>query len=538
MVLIGAATGRDGIGGVSVLASRTIEDDAHESRPSVQIGDPFSEKLLIEACLELNGRGLLQGLQDLGGAGLTCAVSESAARAGLGADLDLDEVPLREPEMEPFEILTSESQERMLGIVRPADLEAVEEVCRRWGLQARAVATLRGGGQMYVRHRGEVVARVPARTLADEGPEYERPMQRPSWLDALQADDPAAAPVRVSPEDAFLTVLGSPNVASMRWAFEQYDSIIMGGTVVGPGADAAVVRLEGTVRAVALSADGNGRYGLLDPYLSGAHAVAESARNVAAVGARPLAVTNCLNFGNPERPEVMWAFAEAVRGMGDACRALGTPVTGGNVSFYNESGDSAVYPTPIVGMLGVLEDYRLLVRTAFPQGGLSIYLLGETLPELGGSEFAEAVMGKVSGRPPTLDLGAEGRLHRLLLGCARDDLLVSSHDVSDGGLAVALAECAISGGVGFSVALPEDGMAAHIAMFSESASRALVTARPGRETAVERAASKLGVPIRRIGLTGGSSLGFVGSFDVPLQDALLVYEGALPRMMSAARSAG
>jgi phosphoribosylformylglycinamidine synthase II len=538
LVLIGASTGRDGIGGVSVLASRTLAGDAHESRPSVQIGDPFTEKLLIEACLELAGRGLLDGLQDLGGAGLTCAVSETAARRGVGVDLDLDQIPLREPAMDPFEILTSESQERMLAVVRPADLEGVTEVCSRWGLSATRVGKLRGGGQMFVRHGGEVVARVPCRALADEGPVYERPVEPPGWLARIREDDPGSAAPPASLEDAFFTVLGSPGVASKRWAFEQYDSLVQGGTVVGPGSDAAVIRLAEGIRAVALSTDGNGRYGHLDPYLGGAHAVAEAARNVAAVGARPLAITNCLNFGSPERPEVMWAFAETVRGIGDACRALETPVTGGNVSFYNESGESSVYPTPIVGMVGLLEDYRLLVGPGFSSSGLSIYLLGRTLPELGGSEYAETVLGKVSGRPPALDLEAEGRLQRFLHECARQDLLASAHDLSEGGLGVGLAESAIAGGVGFTVTMRPGDLGPHVSLFSESASRAVITSRPGREADVEQMASVHQVPIDRLGLTGGSRLDFADLFDVALSDALVVFEGAIPRLMSAARLAG
>jgi phosphoribosylformylglycinamidine synthase len=333
-------------------------------------------------------------------------------------------------------------------------------------------------------------------------------------------------------------VLGSPAVAGKRWVFEQYDSMVLGGTVLGPGGDAAVIRLEGTVKAVAVSADGNGRYAHLDPYLGGIHAVAEAARNVAAVGARPLAITNCLNFGNPERPEVMWAFSEAIRGMGEACRAFGTPVTGGNVSFYNESGGSAVYPTPIVGMVGLVEDYRLLVRGGFGRDGLTIFLLGDTLPELGGSEFAEVMLGKISGRPPAVDLDAESKLHRLLHDCSREYVLDSAHDLSDGGLAVALAESAIAGGAGFTVALPDEGLSSHVALFSESASRAVVTARPGREDAVAQLATFHQVPAARIGLTGGSALRFEGLFEVPLSDALVVYEGAIPRVMSEERLAG
>jgi phosphoribosylformylglycinamidine synthase II len=538
LVLIGASTGRDGIGGVSVLASRTLEDDAHASRPSVQIGDPFSEKLLIEACLELADGGLLKGLQDLGGAGITCAVSETAAGAGLGADLDLDQVILREPGLEPFEILTSESQERMLAVVRPDDVDEVLAVCAKWGLPGRWVGTLRKGPTMAVTHRGTTVAEVPSRALADEGPVYERPMERPAWLDRIREDDPARIPAPASLEDAFLDVLGSPGVAGARWAFEQYDSLVQGGTVVGPGGDAAIVRLEGSVKAVAVSTDGNGRFGHLDPYLGGAHAVAEAARNVATVGARPLALTKCLNFGNPERPEGMWACAETGRGMAAASSALGTPVTGGNVSFYNESGDSGVYPTPIVGMVGLLEDYRLLVRSGFGREGLSIYALGATLPELGGSEYADRVLGMVAGRPPALDLEAESRLHGLLYAAAGRDLLASAHDCSEGGMAVSLAECAIWGGMGFTVGLPARDLLPHLSLFSESASRVVVTARPGREQAVADMAASHGVPLRLLGLTGGSRLRFEHAFEVELSDAVVAYEGTIPRLMSGGRVSG
>jgi phosphoribosylformylglycinamidine synthase subunit PurL len=426
----------------------------------------------------------------------------------------------------------------MLAIVRPDDVEAVQKICERWGLPATPVAKLRGGGQLFVQHEGGTVARVPARALSDEGPVYERRRSRPSWPERLRGRDPAHTPFAMPLEEAFLTVLGSPSIASMRWVYEQYDSLVQGGTVIGPGSDAAVLRLEGSVKAVAVSTDGNGRYGYLDPYLGGAHAVAEAARNVASVGARPLAVTNCLNFGNPERPEVMWAFSEAVRGMGDACRAFGTPVTGGNVSFYNESGDSAVYPTPVVGVVGLLEDYRLLVRHGFPSRDLSIYLLGSTLPELGGSEFADVVLGQISGVPPALDFEAETRLHGLLTDGARDDLFASAHDLSDGGLAIALAESAIAGDVGFSVVAPElSGHEPHVALFSESASRAVVTVRPGGEAKLERAAAARHVPIQRIGVTGGSKLHFASLFDVSLSDALVVYEGSIPRLMGGQGSA-
>ena len=528
LLLIGSRTGRDGIGGVSVLASRTLgEGDAN--RPSVQIANPFAEKLLIEACLELVEAGLLVGLQDLGGAGITCAVSESAARAGTGAELDLDVVPLREPGMEPFEILTSESQERMLAVVRPEDLAAARAVCEWWGLDPTVIGRVTEDGRVRARLRGEVVADVPARSLADDRPVYRRPMAPPSDLDDLLEDDPTFAVSPVDAGEALRRLLGSPNVASTRWVWEQYDSVVQGNTLAGPGGDAAVIRLEGSLRAIALSTDGNGRYGRLDPYLAGALAVAEAARNVACVGARPLAITNCLNFGNPERAEVMWAFHEAVRGMADACRALGTPVTGGNVSFYNESGGSAVPPTPIVGMLGLLEDYRLRVGAAF-RPGVAIYLLGETFPELGGSEYAETVLGVVSGRPPGIDLEREAGLVALLVEGARRDLLASAHDCSDGGLGVALAESGIAGACGFAVTPPGD-LPPHVAMFAESASRAVVSADPAKGPDLEALAAAHEVPFARLGETGGPRMVFGEEFELTVEEARDVYESAIPNRL-------
>jgi phosphoribosylformylglycinamidine synthase II len=535
LVLVGATTGRDGIGGVSVLASRTLDAGSDDARPSVQIGDPFVEKLLIEGCLELVEAGLLVGLQDLGGAGLVCAVSESAARAGTGAEIDLGAVPLREPHMEAFEILTSESQERMLAVVRPQDLDPVQRVCAKWGLSAVVIGTVTDDGMVRAKLDERIVAEVPARSLADEGPEYHRPMEPPAWLNDLDEDDPTFADPPVGPAEAFLRVIGSPNVSSKRWVWEQYDSLVQGNTLAGPGADAAVIRIEGSLKAVALATDGNGRYGRLDPFLGGAHAVAEAARNVACAGARPLAITNCLNFGSPERPDVMWAFAESVRGMGHACRHLGTPVTGGNVSFYNESGDSAIWPTPVVGMLGLLDDYRLLVRPGFAPGHV-IYLLGETFAELGGSEYSDVVLGKVGGRPPGLDLEREAGLISLLLQAARGDLLASAHDCSDGGLAVTLAESALAGNAGFAVELPGD-IPAHIALFSESASRAVVTVSPEKAAVFEVLAGDHRVPHARLGETGGPRMVFGDAFEVAVAEARRIHEGALPRLLGRERAA-
>jgi len=526
MVLYGATTGRDGIGGVSVLASATIEEGSEGSRPSVQIGDPFAEKLLIEASLELVDEDLLEGLQDLGGAGLTCAVSESATHAGLGVRLDLDEVPLREQGMEAFEILTSESQERMLAIVHPSKLERVRAVCAKWGLATAVVATLEVGGDLDVRMAGETVASVPALSLTEKAPVYERPMKPiPS-----EHDDPTFAPFDGDLGEALLSLLAAPNVASKRWVFEQYDRMVQGQTVAGPGSDAAVIRVPGTMKGLALSVDGNGRYGTLDPYLGGAHAVAEATRNVAVTGAKPLAITNCLNFGNPERPEVMWQFSEAVRGMRDACLALDTPVTGGNVSLYNESGGSAIWPTPVVGALGSLADYRLRLPSGFPMPGLAVYLLGESFAELGGSEFAETVLGTVEGSPPALDLQAERRLQDLLQEAAAADLLASAHDCSDGGVAVALAECAILGGHGFAVTLAGD-LPPHVLLFGESASRVVATVAPEREGSLRGLAATRGVPFERLGETGGPRAVIDGMVDTTVSELAGVWEAAIPGLL-------
>jgi phosphoribosylformylglycinamidine synthase len=418
----------------------------------------------------------------------------------------------------------------MLAIVRPERLDEVRAVCSTWGLASAVVGRLVAGGGLRVRLGGAVVAEVPARSLADEGPVYTRPMSPPAERDDLVADDPTFATFTTPPSDALLAVLASPNVASKRWVWEQYDSIVQGATVLGPGGDAALIRIEGTMKALALSTDGKGRFGALDPYLGAAHAVAEAARHVACTGATPLAITNCLNFGNPERPEVMWQFAESIRGMADACRALETPVTGGNVSFYNESGDSAIWPTPVIGMLGLIEDYRLAVRHAFADGAL-VYLLGETFPELGGSELAEVELGVVAGRPPALDLERERALHRLLVEAARTDLLRSAHDCGDGGLGVALAECAIAGGTGFAVSLPGD-LPPHVGLFSESASRAVVTVTADRAGELEELAAAHAVPWSRLGETGGPRLVIDHVADLAVDEAAAAYEDAIPKLLA------
>jgi phosphoribosylformylglycinamidine synthase len=529
MVLYGASTGRDGIGGVSVLASSTLDAGAEGSRPSVQIGDPFAEKLLIEATLELIAGGSLEGLQDLGGAGITCAVSESATRAGMGASLDLDAVPLREPAMEPFEILTSESQERMLAIVHPSKLGQVRAICDRWGLTTAVIGELTSGGTLTVRNGGHVVAEVPASSLADDGPLYDRPAAPPAR--AMGDDeDPTFALFEKDLTDAVMTVLTAPNVASKRWAFEQFDRMVQGNTVAGPDSDAAVVRVAGTLKGLALSTDSKSRFGRLDPFLGAVHAVAESARNVAVTGAVPIAITNCLNFGNPERPEVMWELTESIRGIREACLAFDTPVTGGNVSLYNESGETAIWPTPVIGMLGLLEDYRLRVPSAFPRPGLAIYVVGETFAELGGSEFAEAVLGVVAGKPPALDPSKERALLRFLVAAAGGAMLASAHDCGDGGLVIALLESAIGGGHGFAVALAGD-LPSHVALFSESASRAIVSVDPADAEAIVRLAAEHGVPVARLGETGGPRALVEGLLDIPVDELREAWETAIPRLL-------
>jgi phosphoribosylformylglycinamidine synthase II len=540
-VLMGAKTGRDGIGGASVLASASFEEGAKRKRPNVQVGDPFQEKLLIEAGLELVERGLLRGLQDLGAAGISCAVAEVAARAGMGMEVDLDAVPLREPSMEAWEVLVSESQERMLALVDPARLGNVLEVCRRWGILASVLGEMTTGGIVRVRFRGAVVAEVPAASLADDGPVYERPMVRPT----VPAPGAAArVPLDADPAAAVLALAGDPTCASKRWVWEQYDRFVGHATVAGPGCDAAVVRVPGAAGAVALATDGNGRFAALDPAAGAALAVAEAARNVACTGARPIAVTNCLNFASPERPEVMGSFAAAVDGMAEACHALGLPVTGGNVSFYNESSGRPIHPTPIVGVLGLLDDATAAVPSGFPRPGLQVWLLGETRAEFGGSVWQRLTTGRLEGPPPALDLAAEARLHRLLADLAERRLLAAAHDLSDGGLAVALAEATLAAGVGATVDLPpvltgRAGAPADLpreqlpltALVSESPSRVLLAVPAEAAGDLTSSAAEAGVPATRLGATGGDRLVVGDVVDLPLSQLRDAYEAALPRAL-------
>jgi phosphoribosylformylglycinamidine synthase subunit PurL len=534
VVLLGSATGPDGIGGASVLASASFGGGAAAAkRPSVQVGDPFAEKLLMECCLELCAAGLIAGIQDLGAAGVACATTELAAGGRAGMRVRLDAVPLRDPSLGPAEILMSESQERMMAITAPDAIGRLQAICARWEVPATVIGEVTDTGRLEMTWHGEQLVDIPPGSAADDGPVYLRPAARPAGQDGLRADDAAALP-RPGPGDggrlraALLALLAAPDAADKRWVTEQYDRHVRGDTVLAAPHDAGVVRVdEQTHLGVALAVDGNSRFTRLDPYAGTQLALAEAYRNVAAAGARPLAVTNCLNFGSPEDPAVMWQFTEAVRGLADGCLALGVPVTGGNVSFYNASGGSAIYPTPIVGVLGVLDDVRRRLSIGFTVPGAQIVLLGTTRLELGGSLWARVLHGHLGGRPPAVDLAAERRLAGLLAAAAARGLLTAAHDLSDGGLSLGLAESCLAGGLGCSVRLPGDEF---VFLFSESAARAVTAVRPGAEAEFAALCAGCGVPAAAIGLTGGGEFAVAGHFAVLLAELRQAHRGCLPRL--------
>ncbi|MPZ29221.1 MAG: phosphoribosylformylglycinamidine synthase subunit PurL, partial [Micromonosporaceae bacterium] len=539
VVLLGAATGRDGIGGVSVLASAAFSDAAEHRRPSVQVGDPFTEKLLIETCLELYAAGLVVGVQDLGGAGLTCALSETAAAGGTGMAVRLEQVPLREPSMAPPEILASESQERMLLIVAPEQLAAVRRVADRWGVLATAIGEVTDTGRLVVSWHGQTVADVPPGSLADDGPVYARPMREPADLLLLQADRAETLPRPAGPDelrDTLLRMAASPNLCDRTWVTEQYDRYVRGNSIAAAPEDAGVLRLdEASGVGVALSVDGNGRYTRLDPYAGAQLALAEAYRNVAVSGATPVAVTNCLNFGSPEDPHVMWQFAEAVRGLADGCVQLGIPVTGGNVSFYNSTGPVAINPTPVVGVLGVLADVAARVPSGFSHAGDVVFLLGQTREELSGSEWAWVVHEHLGGSPPLVDLDAERRLGEAVAAANQLELIRTAHDLSDGGLAQALVESCLRHGYGVTVQLPDDAPGGRFGyLFSESAGRALVSVPLGRERAFIAVCDEQGVPWTPLGVVAGpdGALEVAGLFQVPLAELRTAWSGTLPALFA------
>ncbi|MBM3671473.1 MAG: phosphoribosylformylglycinamidine synthase subunit PurL [Actinobacteria bacterium] len=561
-VLLGSSTGRDGIGGASVLASAGFEEGSEAKRPSVQVGDPFEEKRLIEACLALLDANLAVGVQDLGAAGLSCAASETAAKGGAGMDVDVARVVKREPGMNPVEVMTSESQERMLAIVEPRHLDEVLALCEKWEIRATVAGRVTDTGRFRV-YEGlfdaigvagsnptpppgdtapevssdrEPIADLPCDSLGD-GPVYTRPLEPPASQAGLQAADPwAELESRFSAgadlSDELLALLATPTIADKSWVWSQYDHQLFLNTVVGPGGDAAVLRLKGTPRALALATDGKGRFCRLDPRTGGRLVVLEAARNVACVGGDPRALVNCLNFGNPEHPEVMWQFQEVVEGMSEACEALGIPVIGGNVSFYNESRGADIDPTPVVGVVGLIDDLRDAPPTPRTVEREHMVLLGETRAELGGSEWASVLHGLDGGIPPEADLDAATRLHAFVRDLVTERSVGGVHDCSDGGVAVALAEMAFGGEVGFQVT-PDVALPAAVWSFSESANRVLVSVDARPLPQVLKRAEDAGVLAVDLGVADGDRLIVEGAIDVPLADAERAWRDAIPTALGA-----
>lgn len=530
VIYVGASTGRDGIHGAT-FASEELSEEAEKKRPSVQVGDPFMEKLLLEACLELIDSGVVVGIQDMGAAGLTSSSSEMASKAGTGIELNLDQVPQREAGMSAYEMMLSESQERMLIVAEKGREAEVKAICDKWGLFSAVIGRVTDDGKLRLLHHGNIVAEVPVDSLAKDAPVYHKPSRVPAYYEANAQVDAADLPEPDDLNAMVKQVLAQPTVASKQWVYEQYDSIVRANTAVRPGSDAAVVMIRGTRKALAMTTDCNGRYVYLDPEVGGAIAVAEAARNVVCAGAEPLAVTDCLNFGSPEKPEVFWQFEKAVDGMSAACTALNTPVIGGNVSFYNERSGGAIYPTPVVGMVGLIADVDHITTQDFQAEGDVIFLLGETYAELGGSEYQKLVRGTIAGRPPALDLQKEAALQKLVLQLIRSGWVRSAHDLSEGGLAVAVAESCFGKEIGavldWACTLRPD-----LALFSESQSRILLSVSAAHAAQVMQQAQQAGVPCERIGVTGGDRLVIRISgqpaVDMPLRELKAAWKDAIP----------
>jgi phosphoribosylformylglycinamidine synthase len=535
---VGAKTGRDGIHGAT-MASAEFDEKSQEKRPAVQVGDPFTEKLLLEACLEVMKTGALVGIQDMGAAGLTCSTSEMGSRGGVGIAIDVADVPQRETGMTPYEILLSESQERMLMVVKRGREHEVEEIFGKWDLHAVKIGEVTSGNRLVVKDHGSVAADIPNGALTDEAPVYNRPTARPAWIDEVRTLDLSTLGPAGLPSDALIALVSSPTVASKRWIYRQYDHMVRTNTIALPGAACGVVRVKGTDRALAMSVDGNGRFGYLDPRSGARLAVAEASRNVACAGGLPIGGTNNLNFGNPERPDIMWQFAEAVAGIGEACRALDIPITGGNVSLYNETDGKPILPTPVLGVVGLVEHADRVVTRTFKADGAAIVLLGTTKGELGGSEYLQRLHGLLRGVPPRLDLDAEKRLQQLLVSLAAGGLVQSAHDCAEGGLAVTIAECSFdTGGVGADIDVPAlDDVPAALAvdatLFSESASRVVISTPADRLEQVLALAREHDVPAAHIGRTTAHRLVMrVGgriALDVPVDLAEQAWKTGLER---------
>jgi phosphoribosylformylglycinamidine synthase len=570
VILYGASTGPDGIGGVSVLASETFDDmsaepedmsaepfdklrtapvEAHPStgsgrkpaskRPSVQVGDPFLEKLLIECTLEIFAARLINGIQDLGGAGLSCATSELASAGDGGMQIDLDLVPLRDPTLSPEEILMSESQERMMAIVEPDHVDAFMAICRKWDVLATVIGEVTTGDRLVIDWHGETVVDVPPRTVAHLGPVYQRPYERPDWQDQVQAKDVDHLARPESGDElaeTLLRIVASPNLCDKSWITDQYDRYVRGNSVLAQPDDAGMLRIdEDSGLGIALATDCNGRFSLLDPYAGAQIALAEAYRNVATTGAEPLAITDCLNFGSPEDPAIMWQFSEAVRGLVDGCQQLGTPVTGGNVSFYNQTGNTPILPTPVVGVLGVIDDVTRRTPGGFQAAGQVIYLLGETRDELAGSAWAEVVHDHLGGHPPEVDLAQEKALGEVLIRASRRGLLASAHDLADGGLAQALVESSLRHGLGARIELAGDADP-FVWLFSESTGRVLISVKEGADRDLASLCRINGVTLTKLGEVTAieeATLEVVGQFVVPLAQIREAWQGTIPDNVAA-----
>lgn len=530
---VGPPTGRDGIHGAT-FASEELTEESEAKRTAVQVGDPFMEKLVMEACLELIDSGIVLGIQDMGAAGLTCSSAEMASKAGNGLELYLDEVPQREEGMTAYEMMLSESQERMLFVVEPKDEAKAREIFERWGVICAKVGKVTDDGRLKLFHHGELVGDMPVKALVDECPIYEKPSAVPAYYVENESVDTTRYEEVQDLGAALEKVLSSPSVASKAWVYNQYDYMVRTSTAVRPGSDAAVVTVHGTRKALAMTTDCNGRFVYLDPEVGGRIAVSEAARNIVCSGAEPLAITDNLNFGSPEKPDIFWQMERAVDGMAEACRVLDTPVIGGNVSLYNENAKGAIYPTPVVGMVGLVHDTDHITTQGFKSAGDIVFLLGETKAELGGSEFQAVVHGIVEGRPPQLDLEVEKKLLGTVLEAIQGGLVRSAHDLSEGGLAVALAESCISGGVGAKVDITSE-LRPDFMLFSESQSRILLSASPEKAEALEKLLAERGVPAARIGVVEGSELNVaVNGTEVlskPVDQLRRVWEDVIPCLM-------
>ncbi|HET7752643.1 MAG TPA: phosphoribosylformylglycinamidine synthase subunit PurL [Anaeromyxobacteraceae bacterium] len=546
LMYIGAKTGRDGIHGAT-MASAEFDASTEEKRPTVQVGDPFMEKLLLEACLELFQTDAVVGIQDMGAAGLTSSSVEMAGRAGNGLDLYIDQVPRREAGMTPYEVLLSESQERMLLVAAHGREDEVRRICEKWDLDVAVIGVVTGSGRWRVLSEGQVVADLPVAPLTEAAPRYERPMRRHPALDTLHAFDPATLP---EPDDlggVLVELLARPTIASKEWVYRQYDHMVRLVGAVRPGGDAAVVRLAtGDQRAarkgIAMSVAANSRFCFLDPHLGAMHAVAECARNIACVGGEPLAITDCLNFGNPEKPEIMWQFAEAVRGISEACRSFGTPVVSGNVSLYNETEGTGIFPTPTIGMVGIVEPVEVSCSTPFKSAGDLVVLVGAVGGEVGGSEYLAAVHATEAGRPPPLDLDREKAVQATVRRAIHEGLLSSAHDCSEGGLAVALAECCMMADsatgarhLGAAVRIPF-ATRKDFALFGEDASRIVVSLAPASWPRLQELAKEAGAPLVQLGAVGGDRLEIQGALSVPVEELSAAWRDGIPRVLRRASS--